>query len=358
MGQSTSTEPPRDLAGKVAVVTGATSGIGLETAKALAHRGAHVILACRRPEAASRVCDEIRGARTDVKIEVGPKLDVGDQACVRAFAKDLAKAHKKIDILVNNAGTNAEKGEEWYTPDGVGGLAQINYLGPYTLTRLLEPTLLASAPCRVVNVASVTHRFAFIKSAEDFLMKFKYGQYAHTKLANVLFAYELQRRLGPRGVQSCAVDPGGVRTNIWSTRESLSKGPIKAVINACYAPPADGAQAVIHAATCDWDADAPTGRHAVAGPENDLRYYARGTFAWPATTSVPGAGSRGILGAVMGGVQAWSILNMSLVDWPLRAATGGRVAGTTKAVRSAKITYDERLAKELWDRSARIAGVP
>lgn len=100
---------------------------------------------------------------------------------------------------------------------------QTNHLGPYTLTRLLEAKLVASK-ARVVTVASVAHRTTTLRSAQDFLTDWRSGYYHHSKLANVLFAYELQRQLGAHGVQSVAADPGGVRSNIWDKSPMFSSG--------------------------------------------------------------------------------------------------------------------------------------
>lgn len=100
---------------------------------------------------------------------------------------------------------------------------QTNHLGPYTLTRLLEKKLVASK-ARVVTVASVAHRTTTLRGGKAFLTEWRCGFYEHSKLANVLFAYELQRQLGNQGVTSCAVDPGGVRSNIWEASPMFKKG--------------------------------------------------------------------------------------------------------------------------------------
>jgi hypothetical protein len=109
-------------------------------------------------------------------------------------------------------------------------------------------------------------------------------QYAGTNPHVCHVCCVLPPRLGPQGVQACAVDPGAVRSNIWANNPNFNRGPGKAVIDACYAPPEDAARVLLHAATCDWQADAPGGPGqgaAAVVPERDLRYYARGVFAWP-----------------------------------------------------------------------------
>lgn len=160
-------------------------------------------------------------------------------------------------------------------------------MGAFALTRLLEKKLVASGPSRVVNVSrcepassppipchshlqwlnstipnppiSVTGRLVAIPDAKEFLFNWREGQYAHTKLAQVIFSSELHKRLQPLGVNSCAVDPGGVNSSIWDRGGMLSKPPIRNIIGALYAPPSDGASAVIHAASAPWTSQSPVG---------------------------------------------------------------------------------------------------
>ncbi|KAL4419578.1 hypothetical protein ABPG77_003604 [Micractinium sp. CCAP 211/92] len=371
------------MEGRQVVVTGATQGIGRETALQLAAKGARVVLACRDVARAEAVAEDIRRKHPGAQVEVGPPLDLASLESVRAFAAAYKKRHRHLHCLVNNAGTNYTK--RWFTPEGVGGLCQVNYLGHYVLTRLLEDTLQASAPARVVNVSSVTHRYGWVGDVRKFLPSWRPGSYyPSTKLANVLFAYELQRRLGEHGVQSCAVDPGGVASNIW-TGSSFSRPPLSWVIGNLYAPPSDGAAAVVHAASVPWSqeregAAAINARWAPAATQGsrsggvggrlqgraarsrlDLRFYARGLFASPAVTSwrgTPQDPSAGLLDRLRGALWGGTTIVASLLDFPLRRITGGRLNSGTRPVPSAPLSYDASLAAQLWDLSADAAGLP
>uniref|UniRef100_A0A7S0RWZ8 Uncharacterized protein n=1 Tax=Chlamydomonas leiostraca TaxID=1034604 RepID=A0A7S0RWZ8_9CHLO len=342
--------------GLTAIVTGPTSGIGKETAAALARRGAKVVLACRSAQRGAALKAEIEASTVDhgfpkPHVEVA-LLDLASLASVRAFcAAWEAGGKRELHILVNNAGVSFMK--KCFTEEGVGGIAQTNYLGPYTLTRLLEKKLVASK-ARIVTVASIKHRETRIKDAKAFLTDWRSGYYEHSKLANVLMAYELQRRLGPLGVTSCAADPGGVRSNIWAASPMFKAGFYKKMIDACYSPPEDGAQAVIYAATVDWSKD--------KDPKNkeDLRYYSRGLFNHPIITGLDGLRGKGTswgqhLAGVVWGLTA---LSCSLVDWPLRKISGGKLFGSTKRVRSSTGSYNAKLAAELWDVSAELIKMP
>lgn len=344
-----------ELKGKVALVTGATSGIGYVTADHLAAHGAEVILGVRNVEAGQKIAKEIMAAHPGSKVEVGPSLDLMSQDSVKAFASAIAKRAGPLNILVNNAGLGYIK--KGFTDQNVGLLTQVNHLGPYTLTRMLESKLVASK-ARVVNVASVTHRITRIKDVRSLFTDWKGGFYQHNKLANVYFAFELQRRLGPKGLQACVADPGAVRTNIYNNSPKLSKGIVNVMINKFYAPPEDGAQAVIHAASCDWAADLPEGKKKTP-PQKDLRYYARGVFTWPQITSDWALGGKGFLGKLKGDLWGLSTVVLSFLDWPLRRAIPG-LACLSKArpCKPGSHAYDEKVAAEVWDVSAEFAGLP
>ncbi|GLC39347.1 hypothetical protein PLESTB_000894800 [Pleodorina starrii] len=354
--------PRRDLEGRVALVTGATSGLGLEAAAQLAERGAKVIFGVRNPAKAERVVAAIRkrfsGCPSPPSLDfvlppAVPPLDVSDPASISRFARALlSDTATPLHFLINNAGSSL-------LPDppvderGVNRLVQVNYLGAYQLTRQLEAKLVADR-CRVVTVSSVSHRsYELPTDPRVFLHSTVRMTYAWSKVANVLFAYELQRRLGPLGVQSCAVDPGGVRTSIWDEVPALAVPPAKWVIETLYAPPEDGAEVLVSAATRPWEQDrAP---HVLA-PSQDLRYYARGAFASPLLTLVDGAW-RHWLGFVKPSLYGTAMLLQSLADYPLRRFSGGRVFNQTVPVRSAVQTYDTHLAAALWSYSEKVAGL-
>jgi WW domain-containing oxidoreductase len=244
-----------DLAGKTALVTGATSGLGEATARALAARGARVVLGVRDLRAGARVAREIRdsieGCPEDRVVVPTTPLDLASNASVAAFAREVSSTHApSLDVLVNNAGVNFLP--ESFTPEGIGVIAQINFLGPAVLTRLLEEPLSRAAErsgvAAVVHVSSVTHRYAAIApDASAFLRTWEHGSYAASKLANVVFANECQRRWWEAGkrIVSVAVDPGAVFSNLWLRDAFFSKPPALFLLRTLYAPPTDGATAVV-----------------------------------------------------------------------------------------------------------------
>ena len=264
-----------DLTGKTVLVTGASSGLGEATARALAVRGARVVLGVRDLQAGARVArgirDSIEGCPEDRVVVPTTPLDLSSNASVAAFAREVSSTHAPVlDVLVNNAGVNFLP--KSFTPEGIGAIAQINFLGPAALTRLLEEPLRRAAArggaAVVAHVSSATHRYAAIApDARAFLRTWEHGSYAASKLANVVFANECQRRWGQsptsetranandepprttrgtRGrVVSVAVDPGAVFSNLWLRDAFFSKPPAQFLLRALYAPPADGATAVV-----------------------------------------------------------------------------------------------------------------
>ena len=198
------------MGGRTVLVTGATSGIGLETARALARLGALVAVGARDPARGAAVVAELE--REGGRAELLP-VDLASFDSVRRAAQDFAAAHESLDVLVNNAGTAVARRET--TADGHERTWQTNYLGHYLLTRLLLPLLKRSPSPRIVNVASEGHRSGRIDWSDLELAK-RYGgfrAYGNTKLAQVLFTRELARR--EPGIVSVAVHPGAIGTNIW-----------------------------------------------------------------------------------------------------------------------------------------------
>jgi NAD(P)-dependent dehydrogenase (short-subunit alcohol dehydrogenase family) len=207
-----------DQTGRVIVITGANSGIGLEAAKVLAAKGAHVVLACRNPAKAADAEAAIRAETPKASVEV-MELDVSRLASVRAFAEAYPKRHAKLDVLVNNAGVMALPPTR--TEDGFDIQMATNHFGHFALTGLLLETLKSSAPARVVNVSSGMHRvggdrFEAMMAGKTFNPWIVYGQ---TKLANVLFANELDRRAQAKGldVRALSCHPGFAATNLQGT---------------------------------------------------------------------------------------------------------------------------------------------
>jgi NAD(P)-dependent dehydrogenase (short-subunit alcohol dehydrogenase family) len=201
----------RTLAGKTIVVTGATGGIGLETARALARLGARVAVVGRdrsRGERALRAVEaDAAGARPALFL-----ADLARLADVRRLAEELAAALPRIDVLVNNAG--AHHATRKASEDGLELTFAVNHLATYLLTRLLLPRLEASAPARVVTVASEAHRMGTIDWT-DLQSERRYAAmraYGISKLMNVMFAAALARRTSGRGVTSNSLHPGVVAT--------------------------------------------------------------------------------------------------------------------------------------------------
>lgn len=212
-----------DLSGKLAIVTGSSTGIGAETARALAAAGARVVLAARNRERTEEVAASIRESVPGAEVEVGV-LDLTSLDSVRAFASWYLAEHAELHLLVNNAGV-------MYTPFGhttEGFELQFgtNHLGHFLLTCLLAPALLAGAPSRVVNLSSGGHVGSDIVWDDPNFERRdydKFAAYGQSKTANILFSVELDRRLGGRGVHAYAVHPGMIATELgrYMTREDM-----------------------------------------------------------------------------------------------------------------------------------------
>ncbi|XP_029411437.1 retinol dehydrogenase 11 isoform X2 [Nannospalax galili] len=201
------------LPGKVAVVTGANSGIGKETAQDLARRGARVYLACRDVQKGELVAKEIQTSTGNKQVLVR-KLDLADTKSIRAFAKDFLAEEKHLHILVNNAGVMMCPYTK--TADGFEMHIGVNHLGHFLLTHLLLETLKESAPSRIVNVSSLAHHLGRIYFQNLQGEKFYIAglAYCHSKLANILFTRELARRLKGSGVTTYSVHPGTVNSEL------------------------------------------------------------------------------------------------------------------------------------------------
>lgn len=201
--------------GRIAIVTGANSGLGSETALALARKGAHVVLACRDAAKAQSALRTIRGANPAASAEV-MALDLASLASVRTFAEAFVARYERLDLLCNNAGVMAIPRRR--TADGFEMQLGTNHLGHFALTGLLLPRLLDTPGARVVSVSSSAHRPGRIHW-EDLQFERRYRKwraYAQSKLANLLFAFELDRRLRKAGASaiSVAAHPGYAATNL------------------------------------------------------------------------------------------------------------------------------------------------
>lgn len=205
-----------DQTGKVIIVTGSNSGTGYATAKALAEKGAEVIMACRSEERASKAVEEIKKDVKDANVTF-MKLDLADLSSVKEFAEEFKGKYDKLDVLVNNAGVMMIP-ERRETADGFEMQFGTNHLGHFALTGLLLDLLKKTPESRVVSMSSMAHRngtmkFDNLNSEKSYS---KIAVYGMTKLSNLLFTYELDRKLKENNIDSIAVaaHPGWTATNL------------------------------------------------------------------------------------------------------------------------------------------------
>jgi NAD(P)-dependent dehydrogenase (short-subunit alcohol dehydrogenase family) len=204
-----------DQTGRVAIVTGANSGIGFETARVLAEKGATVIMACRNLEKAGPKADEIRAAYPGAKVEVMP-LDLSNLESVQQFSEAFHEKYSQLDLLINNAGVMVPPYGK--TAQGFETQLGVNHLGHFALTGLLLDLVVETPGSRIVTVSSIAHLMGKIDFSDlhwenGYKAQAAYGQ---SKLANLLFTYELQRRLAAAGKDTLAVaaHPGWTETNL------------------------------------------------------------------------------------------------------------------------------------------------
>lgn len=290
-----SAEQLSDQSGRVAVVTGANSGIGFETARVLAAKGATVIMACRNLDKADPKADAIRAAHPGCNVEV-MELDLSDLDSVRRFTDAFRGKHSRLDLLINNAGIMVPPYGK--TAQGFETQFGVNHLGHFALTGALLSMIVGTPGARIVTVSSVAHYFGKIdfsdlNSENGYNAQAAYGQ---SKLANLLFTYEIQRRLAAAGRDTLAVaaHPGWTSTNLQEHAPSVK------FMNRFFAQePLMGALPTLYAAT-----------------ESDVRgggYY----------------GPRGFL----------------------------EMNGPPKRVKSNKRSHDENVAERLWNVSEDLTGV-
>jgi NAD(P)-dependent dehydrogenase (short-subunit alcohol dehydrogenase family) len=194
-----------DQSGRVAVVTGANGGLGLETARALAGAGAHVVMASRNQEKSARAEADIRRGLPDASLEVVP-LDLGSLASVREAGGRIAAAHETVDLLVNNAGVMGIP--ERRTVDGFEMQFGVDHLGHFALTALLLPSLLRAPAARIVTVTSTAHHMGRAVDPENPNLEGRYGPwraYGQAKLANFHFGLGLHRKLAAAGAPAASL---------------------------------------------------------------------------------------------------------------------------------------------------------
>lgn len=233
-----------NLTGKVCVVTGANAGIGKETAIGLAKLGATVVMVCRDAGRSEKALREIKRKSGSGHVEL-LICDLASQKSIRSFADEFKQQHDRLDILVNNAGVFLR--QRSLTEDGFESTFAINHLGYFLLTNLLLDLMKKSAPSRIVNVASTAHRYGKLDvnawvSAREYSA---FGAYANSKLANVLFTYELAQRLEGTGVTANCLHPGAVASNLFRGLP----GVLEALIRLVTISPERGARTSIYLAS-------------------------------------------------------------------------------------------------------------
>jgi len=210
---SPSAPPVASMAGKTVIITGGNSGIGKAAAIALATAGARVVITARNEQRGQDAVADIAAASGSTQVELA-LFDLADLSSVRSGAADLLERCPRIDVLLNNAGLILS--ERQVSTDGFEATFAINHLGPFLLTDLLRDRLVASAPSRIVNVASTAHNFARRGMVFDDLMAERSYKpmevYGRSKLANILFTAELAKRLEGTGVTANSLHPGSVNT--------------------------------------------------------------------------------------------------------------------------------------------------
>lgn len=235
------------MEGKVAIVTGANSGMGLATAAALSDAGAKVIMLCRNEERGKEALARLK-EKEERQLEL-ILCDLGDYDSIRAFARTVKAKHKKIDILVNNAGFISLDRQE--TREGLERQFGINHIGHFLLTMLLLKNM--GEGSRIVNVASGAHKVGRIHF-EDINLKKHYNvitAYSQSKLANVLFTRELARRVAKRGITVNCCHPGAVATNIGIDRDTGFGKTVTGLLKPFFQTPEEGARTAIFLAMDD-----------------------------------------------------------------------------------------------------------
>jgi retinol dehydrogenase 12 len=262
---------PGDQDGRTFIVTGATGGIGMVTARELATRGATVFITARSATKGQRALEQLTAASGSDRLHL-LELDLGDLGSVRACANAFAHSGEPLHGLINNAGLAGQRG---ITASGFELAFGTNHVGTFLLTELLTPRLQASAPARIVNVASEGHYRAkgidFDAVRRRTKTRTAFPEYCVSKLANVLHAAELGRRLEGTGVTTYSLHPGAVATDVWRS----VPWPIRPLITRRMLSPEDGARTTLYCATAP-ELAAETGR-----------YYDRCKLTEPSTVVTP-----------------------------------------------------------------------
>ncbi|PPF78616.1 short-chain dehydrogenase [Subtercola sp. Z020] len=306
-----------DQTGTTFVITGANSGLGAAAATALAGQGAHVVLACRSLERGAEAAKRMPG---EVTVR---QLDVADLASVRRFAEQT----ETVDVLINNAGVMATP--EGRTADGFETQLGTNFLGHFALTGLLLPQITG----RVVSLSSLAHIMGRIDVADPNYLRRPYrrwGAYGQSKLADLMFAYELHRRLKASGsaVRSLAAHPGLARTELHTHTDSVQSALI-AALTGLGQNAQMGALPVLYAATAP---DAAGGDYFGPGGPGEVRGYPRPALSTPAARNLSTAADLWAMAEELTGVSFLSPAPVGSAAVPVGGAPSPRSLATAAAV--------------------------
>jgi NAD(P)-dependent dehydrogenase (short-subunit alcohol dehydrogenase family) len=243
---------------KRVIISGASSGIGKQTAIELAKRGAHVVMVCRSRERGEAAREDIRAASGSETIDL-MLCDMAGLGSIRAFADEYHAKYDRLDVLVNNAG--AMFGKRELTADGYEMTFAVNHLAYFLVTNLLLDVLRASAPARIVSVASAGHRMGWLDfdNLQGEKMYQRYVAYGTSKLCNIMFTYELARRLEGTGVTANCLHPGAVGSNFGAGSGALFESIMK-LGKPLLMSSEDGARTSIYLASSP-DVDGVTGKY-------------------------------------------------------------------------------------------------
>ena len=235
-----------DLTGKNVLITGATSGIGLEAAVVLAGQGGNITIVGRDAARTAKSVAEIKSRSKSEKVD-SLLCDFSDFDAIRRLAAEYSSSHDRLHVLVNNAGTVFDN--RTILPNGIEGTFAINHLAYFLLTELLRDLLVASAPARIVIVSSTGHYYGTMDFDDLYFEKnyFIMRAYQRSKLGNVLYTRALAKKLEGTGVIVNALHPGGVATNIWTGAPAWTQ-PLMAVAKWFMLTPAQGAERITYLA--------------------------------------------------------------------------------------------------------------
>lgn len=304
------------MSGRICLVTGATRGIGLATARALARKGASLALVCRDPARGKAAAESVRAAGGGEPVDLFI-ADLSLQAAVRRLAAEVRNRYASLQVVIHNAGIVTP--ERILTADGVETQLAVNHLAPFLLTGLLLDHLRDGAPARVVVVASQVERGARI-AFDDLMGERDYDPhqaYGQSKLANVLFTYELARRVANSGITANCLHPGVVRTNLLDTLENITRER-------------DSGNQVLQR---------------VRGALGSVRRGIRGLFPVPPTKDWAIAPEEGARTAVR------------LATDPGLVGVSGRFFREGEEAESSPQSRDPALARRLWEESERLTGL-